>query len=125
MADTKTSSSKLLYAEIIDSDISENSVTLTLHVKDNLCYFAGHFPSFPILPGVVQINWAVNYLHEFFQQQAQILRIDRLKFTCPIQPNMHIKLSLTQDPNQSFVHFHYYSLSTAPISFSQGRLVYA
>jgi 3-hydroxymyristoyl/3-hydroxydecanoyl-(acyl carrier protein) dehydratase len=126
MADSKLPNQEELFAEILDSEISACSATLTLLIKDNLCYFSGHFPSFPILPGVVQIEWAVKYLGEFLHIHTPVLSIERLKFTNPIQPNMHVKLHLTKNTDQSFAQFHFYAQSSnfESISFSQGRFVY-
>ncbi len=127
MAATNAAIIDELYAEIIHSTISADTLDLSLHIHPNLCYFAGHFPSFPILPGVVQLNWAVHYAREFLALTAPVMNVERLKFTCPIQPDMKINLSISVDAEKKIANFRYYSAthpSSQPLTFSQGRLVY-
>jgi 3-hydroxymyristoyl/3-hydroxydecanoyl-(acyl carrier protein) dehydratase len=127
MAATNAASVDGLYAEIIHSTISADTLDLSLYIPPNLCYFAGHFPSFPILPGVVQLNWAVHYARELLALTAPVMNVERLKFTCPIQPDMNINLSMSTDAEKKVVNFRFYSAthpSSQPLTFSQGRLVY-
>lgn len=127
MAATNAAAVDELYAEIIHSTISADTLDLSLYVPPNLCYFAGHFPSFPILPGVVQLNWAVHYAREFLALTAPVMNVERLKFTCPIQPDMKVNLSISIDAEKKVANFRYYSAthpSSQPLTFSQGRLVY-
>jgi 3-hydroxymyristoyl/3-hydroxydecanoyl-(acyl carrier protein) dehydratase len=127
MAATNAASADELYAEIIHSTISADTLDLSLYVPPHLCYFAGHFPTFPILPGVVQLNWAVHYAREFLALTAPVINVERLKFTCPIQPDMKVNLSISTDAEKKVVNFRFYSAthpSSQPLTFSQGRLVY-
>ncbi len=116
-----------LYAEIIQSTISADTLDLSLYIPPSLCYFGGHFPSFPILPGVVQLNWAVHYASEFLAFTTPVMNVERLKFTCPIQPDMKVNLSISVDAEKKIANFRYYSAthtSSQPLTFSQGRLIY-
>jgi 3-hydroxymyristoyl/3-hydroxydecanoyl-(acyl carrier protein) dehydratase len=128
MAATNAVVCDLLHAEIINSTISADTLELTLYISENLSCFAGHFPNFPILPGVMQLNWAVSYARDFFALQAPVMNVERLKFTCPIQPNMTVQFSISLDSEKKFAHFRYYSsthlASQQQLTFSQGRLVY-
>ena len=50
-----------------------------------LAHFAGHFPGLPILPGVVQLDWAMRLAAEqCFGCAHRVASIDRLKFMAPV-----------------------------------------
>jgi 3-hydroxymyristoyl/3-hydroxydecanoyl-(acyl carrier protein) dehydratase len=122
-----TATAGATHANIVDALVSKQSLDLTLFVSEKLCYFAGHFPGFAILPGVVQLAWAVNYAREYLAKAEAVIRVERLKFTCPIQPNTEIILSIALDPGGKFANFSYLSTKQGrvePFTFSQGRLIY-
>ncbi|MES2822111.1 MAG: hypothetical protein V4732_00820 [Pseudomonadota bacterium] len=135
MAATKAVTTEVIRPEIINTSISAHSLDLTLNVTENLCYFAAHFPDFPVLPGVVQLSWAVNYAREFLGLNAPVMNIERLKFTCPIQPNTKIILHIDYDGKKNSAAFCFHALpflsfqaqagAQEPLIFSQGRLLYA
>jgi len=49
--------------------------------------FQGHFPNYPILPGIVQIMMAEITISEIKQTECIIKEVQRGKFTKPIDPN--------------------------------------
>lgn len=112
---------------LIDVKVAQGHVDARLLVTPDLAGFAGHFPDFPILPGVVQIDWAVHYAQEFLLLDEPVIRVERLKFTCPISPNTPLQLSLIYDAGKASVDFRFYrQLDGAhELLFSQGRLIYS
>lgn len=111
---------------LIDVKQDQGRLDLGLLVTPDLAGFIGHFPDLPILPGVVQLDWAVHYAQEFLQLDAPVVRVERLKFTCPISPATQLRLSLDYDARKSSVEFRFYRLREGDeLVFSQGRLVYA
>ena len=127
MAATNAVSTTILLPEIISSSVSEHSLGLTLHVAENLACFKGHFPEFQILPGVVQLSWAVHYAREFLGLTAPVMNVERLKFTCPIQPGIQVMLRINVEKNNTSFYFYSPRQSTSQerLNFSQGRLIYA
>lgn len=121
-----TDKAPLAHAELIDCKaLSPSSFDLTLFVSEKLCYFAGHFPSFPILPGVVQVDWAVAFARDYLAMQSPVTQVERLKFTHPIQPNKRVLLSLALSADNSCVNFRFHAPDLQPpVTYSQGRLVY-
>lgn len=74
---------------------SGNQVELDLYIPKTLELFRAHFPRFGILPGVVQVDWAMNYGREHLEIAGTFKRLRRLKFLHPILPGATIVLSLT------------------------------
>lgn len=72
------------------------SVTLLLRVDPAINVFAGHFDVAPILPGIVQLHWALAFCAEYLQpvKPADVAHIDALKFQQVIQPGAELTLTL-------------------------------
>ena len=97
------------YPTVLDKKIIQQQATLTLHVPSDLIYFQGHFPDFPILPGVVQLDWAMYFASNvlnvptplstnFHTEPGCALQIEQLKFTQAILPSDTIQLQLDYQP---------------------------
>jgi len=93
----------------IKKETIDNGVKLTLKVQASLDYFKGHFPSTPILAGVVQLDWAVNFAHEHLNLPSSTVRqVEVLKFKEIIQPDQIVSLSLIRKSDHKFI-FEYHS----------------
>lgn len=78
-----------------------------LRVPPTLVHFAGHFPGLPILPGVVQVDWAMRLAAEQVPCVRAAASIDRLKFMAPVAPGAVLKLTLAHDAARRRVQFAY------------------
>jgi 4-coumarate--CoA ligase (photoactive yellow protein activation family) len=78
-----------------------------LHVPRTLVHFAGHFPGLPILPGVVQVDWAVRFAAAQVPAAIDVASIDRLKFLAPVPPGAQLKLTLAHDAARQRIQFTY------------------
>jgi acyl-CoA synthetase (AMP-forming)/AMP-acid ligase II/3-hydroxymyristoyl/3-hydroxydecanoyl-(acyl carrier protein) dehydratase len=75
----------------------------------DLVYFDGHFPGAPILPGVVQVDWAISFGRQCFDLPPLFQAIHALKFQHAIRPEMPVTLELLHDPAKSSLTFRYTS----------------
>lgn len=98
------------HPELLDHQLDQNTLTLTLFIPAALYYFAGHFPGSPILPGVVQLHWAVDYARKYLGVQGQFAGMSAVKFQQIIQPEQTITLELTFDEGKNQLRFCYSSL---------------
>jgi 3-hydroxymyristoyl/3-hydroxydecanoyl-(acyl carrier protein) dehydratase len=91
---------------------------LTLAVSEDLEWFEGHFPGQPVLPGVVQLHWAVDFAREKFGMDGNPDDVQRLKFKSVIIPPVDVDLKLTRT-SPTDVRFEF---SGADQQYSEGRL---
>lgn len=71
--------------------------------------FRGHFPDFPVLPGVVQVDWALRLAVEAFGPQGAFQGIRLLKFQGLLQPGMAVELVLEPKPERGTLTFAYHA----------------
>jgi 3-hydroxymyristoyl/3-hydroxydecanoyl-(acyl carrier protein) dehydratase len=69
-------------------------VELDLALPPGLLYFEGHFPGFAILPGVVQLHWAIMLARAYLPIGAAIPAEMQIKFRRPIRPGAQLLLRL-------------------------------
>lgn len=94
-------------AEVISQDTQ--SVALQLHLPPDLACFVGHFPDFPVLPGVVQLDWALQLAatHMGVTPDTAIrLQVKHKRIVVPLSPLM---LDLRIDPSGQKLQFTYRS----------------
>ena len=84
-------------------------VVLALTIPQDLIYFKGHFTDLPVLPGVVQVDWALHYGRRYFALPVSFNAIQALKFQRLIQPGTTLELSLHYDSDKAQLNFSYQS----------------
>lgn len=106
--------------QVLDEKKDDNVIVLTLFVSDELDYFKGHFPKAPILAGVVQLHWAIEYAREKLDlSDAEVKNVEVLKFKDVIVPNQTLVLSLTKKSDEKFL----FSFQSDKGQHSSGRIV--
>lgn len=104
-----------------------DTVVVTLRIQPELCYFEGHFADVPILPGVVQVDWAVREAKSRFGIDRPFLRLEALKFFQVASPGYVLRLTLSRKQGLSRNHgrekvaFEYVSKAG---QHSSGRIVF-
>ncbi len=95
--------------EIVIQNRDDDRVNLALHLPKDLLYFRGHFPGMPILPGVVQLHWAVDQAATLFDVPVTIGEVTQLKYRKPIAPGSKLMLELDCDRENRKIKFRYHS----------------
>lgn len=105
----------------ISRDARDDSLLVRLEITEDLDCFRGHFPGLPVLPGVVQLHWAVEIAREYFGFSEAVGDIKRLKFKSIVSPPTVVELEVTRtgEDEARFV------FSSADTTFSQGRLAFS
>lgn len=101
------------------SDFDPGCVVVHLRVPRELRFFEGHFPGLPVLPGVVQIHWAVRLAGELLGHRCVGSRIDQLKFLAIVRPEDELALTLRLDRKAGVLNF---AFTRATRACSSGRI---
>lgn len=84
-----------------------DSLELRLWLPKTLFWFQGHFPRWPVLPGVAQIHWAMTCSAPL-TEGLRFHSVDRVKFQTPVTPESELRLVLRREPQRQLLHFSYY-----------------
>ncbi len=90
-------------------EIDAGRILLEVTAPADLLYFQGHFDVAPILPGVAQVEWAIQFGRRYFALPANFRGINALKFQHVIRPEMPAQLELVHDAQKGSLNFRYLS----------------
>ncbi|QAX82932.1 AMP-binding protein [Pseudomonas sp. DTU12.3] len=93
--------------EVLEQTETDGEWSLQLSVPADLAYFSGHFPKAPVLPGVVQVEWALNLARQLLNLGGAFAGMEVLKFQQLVRPGDEIQLHLRFDPERSKLYFAY------------------
>ena len=93
--------------EILEQAETEGEWNLQLSVPPDLAYFSGHFPKAPVLPGVVQVEWALNLGRQLLKLPGAFAGMEVLKFQQLVRPGDEVQLHLRFDPERGKLYFAY------------------
>ena len=80
-----------------------DTITADLTFLSESEYFRGHFPGYPILPGVIQLHFALRFIRMFFNtSHTDKYTITKLKFSALILPDSTVKFALTRHDAHTF-----------------------
>ena len=95
-------------------------VTLDLHVCPEIVHFLGHFPGAALLPGVVQVDWAMRFARQHLPVEGVFLGLESLKFLGVIVPDSRLQLHLAWDAERKRLDFSY---ATSSRKYSAGCIL--
>ena len=79
-----------------------DSVLLDLTINAELRCFKGHFDDFAVVPGVVQLDWAIAFAREYLAMPGDVLNISVLKFQKLLLPEMKVQLVIDKKSSEKF-----------------------
>ncbi len=82
-------------------------VVLDLEIAASLLWFQGHFPDHPILPGVVQLDWAAHFARAELGLSLPAAREFQIKFKAVIRPGDRVALALRHHAAKGRLSFEY------------------
>jgi 3-hydroxymyristoyl/3-hydroxydecanoyl-(acyl carrier protein) dehydratase len=108
--------------ELVGQQQDGDELQLELVVPLDLAHFTGHFPGTPILPGVVQVDWAITLGQRLMSLPPRFAGMEVLKFQQLVRPGDRISLTLRFDQGRGKLHFAYRNGDAA---CSSGRILWA
>ena len=97
----------IVVPEICSSERTAHGVRLELKVPVDLTYFEGHFRDCPLLPGVVQISWAIELGRTHLSFAGTFRALSAVKFTRVIMPGSTVTLALDYASDKRQLDFAY------------------
>ncbi len=120
-ATNTTNAAKAASAANTSATANSNEVSLAGRVPVDLVYFSGHFPSFPLVPGVAQLGWALEQAKARNMGSGEIHRIENLKFQHFLRPADPCTMTLKWDHDK---HKLYFSVRTGTNMTASGRIAF-
>ncbi|HWT67939.1 MAG TPA: AMP-binding protein [Pseudomonas sp.] len=94
-------------AQVLEQTETDGEWSLQLAVPPDLAYFSGHFPKAPVLPGVVQVEWAMTLGQQLMNLPEKFAGMEVLKFQQLVRPGDEIQLHLRFDATRGKLYFAY------------------
>jgi 3-hydroxymyristoyl/3-hydroxydecanoyl-(acyl carrier protein) dehydratase len=107
--------------EILSTTRDGETVRLGLRIPVDLLQFRGHFDEFQLLPGVVQVDWAIRLGRSHFALPAHFKRLSAIKFMRVTEPGNELELTLSHN-GAGELRFRY---AHAGQTCSSGRALFA
>ena len=111
---------RTLLPEVVSQREENGEWHLELDVPLDLAHFSGHFPKTPILPGVVQVDWAQNLARQLMTVPPRFCGMEVLKFQQLARPGDRLQLHLRFDAERGKLYFSYRNGEAA---CSSGRIL--
>ena len=115
------SAAPVRYPRVLSVSGNEHRVCLELDVEARIEHFAGHFPGAALLPGVVQIDWAVFFARQYLALAGRFSALESVKFLAVILPGTLLTLTLDWHTDCRRLDFSYASASR---KYSAGRIIF-
>lgn len=113
---------RILLPEILlKESVSEHEARFVLSVPGKLACFEGHFRKAPILPGVVQVDWAMQLGQSCWPLPDTFSDLEVLKFQRVVMPLQLLQLSLRYDTGKQKLYFQ---LQSSKGTHASGRIVF-
>jgi 3-hydroxymyristoyl/3-hydroxydecanoyl-(acyl carrier protein) dehydratase len=107
---------------VLAEEATDDGLVLTLQVDEDIIYFQGHFATYPLLPGVTQIDWAYHYGTTRLKIPTIFQGMEVIKFFKPISPGSTLELRLNWNENTQKLNFTFQSSEG---KHSSGRILLA
>ncbi|MCL1066227.1 thioester dehydrase [Shewanella olleyana] len=93
--------------EIIAQQTTDEGICWQIFVAADLDYFKGHFDEQAVLPGVTQLDWAIQLGCQAFGYQTEVASLEVLKFQQLMLPDSQVELFISHNPEKSKLTFSY------------------
>lgn len=113
--------SPVLLPDVLARKASADGIVLTICIPETLAYFVGHFDAIAIVPGVVQIQWAVHFARQYLGVEPVFRHMEAVKFKELLLPGQPLELQLRYSDQAAKLEFCYRSQHS---EYSSGRIYF-
>ena len=106
---------------VVAERVAPPEAELELEIPADLEYFRGHFAGAPVVPGVVQLKWAIDAARRHLAAGGALAGMEVLKFQRVLMPGSVATLTLKWVAADGKLYFSYVS---AEARFSSGRVLF-
>ncbi|BDU22480.1 hypothetical protein [Dyella sp. GSA-30] len=106
---------------VAEHDVDDARV-IELRIPLDLAHFPGHFATAPVVPGAVQVAWALNLAASRLGTGERCHSMEALKFQQLLRPGAPATLTLRVDRERGKLHFSY---RHGDANYSSGRLLWS
>ena len=100
---------KVKWPEVVSEISLDGQCKISIRIPEDLIYFEGHFTDEPILPGIVQVNWAEIFGRRIFSIVGVFKALEVIKFQQLIFPSDKITITLNYNDENKKLSFKYES----------------
>lgn len=86
---------------VVEEHVDEDSLEQLCAVPDDLQCLPNHFPDFPVVPGVMQLDWALELASTLFGRTLDVREIGALKFHAPLGPGVRFRMRVERTSRDS------------------------
>jgi 3-hydroxyacyl-[acyl-carrier-protein] dehydratase len=105
---------------VVHERVEAHAAEIAILVPHDLAFTEGHFPGIPIVPGVVQLKWALDLARRRLGVRGRFAGCENLKFQRVLTPGTHATVKLTDVEASGKLAFVFES---AGARYSSGRLL--
>ena len=98
--------------------IKKDSFSALLTFMEDAAYFSGHFPGYPILPGVVQLYFVLYSIQHYLRRPFGAYTVKKLKFNKLILPMKTIAFALHKKDDNEYD----FSFGSDEVKYSSGTI---
>ncbi|MBW2493462.1 MAG: acyl-CoA synthetase [Deltaproteobacteria bacterium] len=77
---------------VLDQFRGEDYLERSCRVPEDLDCFSGHFPGHPVVPGALQLDWAMDVAAELLDAPPRVAELESLKFPAPLKPGQAFRI---------------------------------
>ncbi|OGR61662.1 MAG: hypothetical protein A2X36_01140 [Elusimicrobia bacterium GWA2_69_24] len=108
--------------QVLESVLGPDGLTLRLRVPEDLGYLDGHFPEFPVVPGVVQTKWVWAAAATLLGRVPEVRALEAVKFKELLLPGRAFSLRVHRQRKAGSDKLCY-ELTDGDVLFSSGRFL--
>jgi 3-hydroxymyristoyl/3-hydroxydecanoyl-(acyl carrier protein) dehydratase len=106
---------------VVAQRVAPPEAELRIAIPADLEYLRGHFAGAPVVPGVVQLKWAIDAARRHLGATGELVGMEALKFQRVLVPGAVATLTLTWVAATGKLYFSY---RADDARFSSGRLLF-